>query len=365
MRERIPKRIPKRGGLHSEGAVENVKVVITAGTMIKFLLVIFGFFMVWYLREIIGLVFVALVFASALDPWVDKLARLRIPRWFSILGFFAGTLLVVGFTVYAIIPPFMEQMTEIVNSLPQLAPQIDSAYQYVTQQSDASLTTDLQSSVSSLSSSVSQITSGVYDAAVGLAGWIAAIILALVLTFYMTVDEDSIKKFIRSTAPIQFQPYLVQKVNRIQSKMGAWLRGQLIVMLVIGLLSFLALMLLGVEYALVLAVIAGLFEFVPFIGPFLSAVPAVFFAFADSPWKALAVGIAYVIIQQIENQIVVPKVMEKAVGLNPIVVIVTMLIGAKIGGLVGVLLSVPATLILWVFLEDFFVEKQRIENELE
>lgn len=356
-------RIPKRPQKKAEDQPQRIS--ITAGTMVKFILIIIGFFFLWYIREIIGIVFIALVFASALDPWVDKLARRRIPRWLSITGFFILFLAAIGVTVYAIIPPITEQVTEIAGLLPELAPQVDSAYQYVTQRSDASLTADIQASVANFDTGVSQITSGVYNAVVGLFGGIAALLLVLVLAFYMTVDEDGIKKFIRSTAPIQYQPYLVQKVNRIQMKMGAWLRGQLVVMVVLGVLSFVGLAALQVPYALVLAVLAALLAMVPFLGPLLGAIPAVFFAYTDAPWKALAVVILYTIIQQLEGQIITPKVMEKAVGLNPIVVIIAMLIGAKMGGIVGIILSVPATVIIWVFIEDFFVQKKKMDSALE
>ena len=187
----------------------------------------------------------------------------------------------------------------------------------------------------------------------------------MVITFYMTVEEDGLKKFVRSIAPIEYQPYLVQKTNRIQIKMGGWLRGQLILMLIVGTLSFIGLTILGVPYALVLAVFAGLAEFVPFLGPIIAAVPAVFFAFSDSPWKAVGVIIFYTVLQQLENQVIVPKVMQKAVGLNPIVVITVMLVGAKVAGLMGILLAVPATTIAWIFIGDLFQHKVEADNKLE
>ena len=187
----------------------------------------------------------------------------------------------------------------------------------------------------------------------------------MVITFYMTIEEDGLKKFVRSIAPIEYQPYLVQKTNRIQVKMGGWLRGQLILMFIIGSLTYVGLLILDVPYALVLAIFAGLAEFVPFLGPLIAAVPAVFFSFSDSPWKAFGVVIFYIVLQQLENQVIVPKVMQKAVGLNPIVVIIVMLIGAKVAGLVGILLAVPATTIAWIFFADIFERKIEDDNRLE
>lgn len=358
------RKIPKRPGLFENGEKPQ-RVVITAGTIVKTLLIIIGFFFLWFVRDILGIVFVSLVFASALDPWVDKLERRHIPRWLSIVCFYLAFIVAVSFTVYAIVPPFTQQLSDIIKQLPQLAPQIDSLYQYVTQRENASVLAEVQKGLTEANATFSQITTGVFSAAADVIGGITALLIVLVLTFYLTVEEDGVKKFIRSTAPIQYQPYLVQKVNRIQMKMGGWLRGQLIVMMLVGLLAFIGLALLGVPYALVLAVLAALFELIPFIGPFMAAIPAVFFAYTDSPWKAAAVAIVYVIIQQLENQVIMPKVMQKAVGLNPIVVIVAMLIGAKLAGIVGIILAVPATTIAWVFVEDFFMQKKKLDSALE
>jgi predicted PurR-regulated permease PerM len=133
-------------------------------------------------------------------------------------------------------------------------------------------------------------------------------------------------------------------------------------MTIIGTLCFVGLAVLDIRYALVLAVLAGLFEFIPYLGPILSAIPAVFFAYIDHPWKALAVAIIYFVIQQLENQLIVPKIMQKAVGLNPIIVICAMLIGHMIVPFFGILLAVPATTIAWIFLGDLFQSQTKPDS---
>jgi predicted PurR-regulated permease PerM len=135
--------------------------------------------------------------------------------------------------------------------------------------------------------------------------------------------------------------------------------------LIIGVLTFIGLSILGVNFALVLSLIAGLTEFVPIAGPFIGAIPAVLVAFTQSPLKALLVIILYIIIQQLENNLIVPKVMQKVTGLNPVVVIVVMLVGAKIAGIPGVILAIPVTIIGNALLENFFKEKQAEANRLE
>jgi len=267
--------------------------------------------------------------------------------------------------VYLIIPPFINEVFEIAGSLQGYAPQINGFYQYVMQNPDITIVGDLQRNLVNFNSTLTNLTSEVFGAVSGVFGTILTLLIVFVFTFYLTIEEDGVKKFVRSVAPIAYQPYLVQKTNHIQKKMGSWLRGQLLLMLIIGLLAFMGLFLLQVPYALVLGVFAGLVEFIPFLGPLIAAVPAIFFAWTDSPWKAVGVIILYLVLQQIENQAIVPKLMQKAVGLNPIVIIAVMLIGAQIAGIAGVILAVPATTIIWIFLEDVFREKIKQDNHLE
>ncbi|OGY85886.1 MAG: hypothetical protein A2233_00120 [Candidatus Kerfeldbacteria bacterium RIFOXYA2_FULL_38_24] len=362
MNFKIPKKFPEE---NNQPTPEKVYVDIKSITIVKVLVILALTFVLWIIRDIIGILFVALVFASALDPLVDRLARYRIPRALSILLIYILFICLCIFVFYLIIPPLINEITQIVTSLQQYVPQIGNFWYYLTQNSEQSFTAEWSKNLANFNSTLSNLTTGIYRGLSSFFGGILTVLLVMVIAFYMTLEEEGLKKFIRSIAPIKFQPYLVQKINRIQTKMGSWLRGQLILMLIIGLLSFLGLFILGVPYALVLAVIAGLFEFVPFLGPIMAAVPAIFFAYTDSPWKAIAVVIMYFIIQQLENQVIVPQVMKKAVGLNPIVVIVVMLIGAKLAGIAGILLAVPAATIAWLFLEDIFQQKKRLDNKLE
>lgn len=365
----LPQRIKKQNSSLDSSAEPVTRVInevrISTATIIKIVAVVVVLVLLWTIKEVLGILFVALVFASALDPWVDTLRRYRIPRGLSILAVYILLLAAVGFVIAIVIPPLVSQISDIAGSFTDIVPQLESFYRRITQDTDASMFNEIQRGLLNLSSNLTNLTTGVFGAVTGVFGGIVTFLLVLVITFYMTIEEDGIKKFVRSIAPIKFQPYLVQKANRIQIKMGGWLRGQLILMCIIGVLSYIGLLLLGVKYALVLAVIAGLAEFIPFIGPIIAAIPAVFFAYADSPWKALGVIIFYTLLQQLENQILVPKVMQRAVGLNPIVVISAMLVGAQIAGVVGIILAVPAATIAWIFIEDIFEQKRAEDNRLE
>ena len=179
----------------------------------------------------------------------------------------------------------------------------------------------------------------------------------------MAVDDQAIKKAIRSVLPIDYQPYSMHLINRIQEKIGLWLRGQIFLSLVIFAVSWIGLSILGVKYALVLAVFAGVTEIIPYLGPFIGALPAVFIAFTQSPLLGIITIVLYIVIQQAENYFLVPKVMQKAVGLNPIIIIIAIMIGAKLAGILGVLLAVPVATAISVVVRDIFKAREEKEEK--
>ncbi len=155
-------------------------------------------------------------------------------------------------------------------------------------------------------------------------------------------------------APPEYQPFVMRLALKSREQMGVWLRGQLALMVSIFLLIYGALSLIGIPYALVLALFAALLEIIPFIGPMVSAIPAIVLALAVSPVHALVTAGAYLVIQQVEGNILVPKIMQKVAGMNPIVSVLAVLIGARVGGIVGAVLSIPLAMAIAVFLEEIF-----------
>jgi predicted PurR-regulated permease PerM len=161
------------------------------------------------------------------------------------------------------------------------------------------------------------------------------------------------REFIQSITPGKHKKYVSDIISKIQHRLGYWLRGQLLLSLIIFCLTYIGLTILGVKYALILALIAGIFEIVPFLGPIISAIPGIFFAFTIQGFgTAIWVVLLYFIIQQLENNLIVPKVMGKSTGLNPLVVILAILVGARLGGIVGALLAVPVATAISVYVES-------------
>lgn len=320
---------------------EKFELTISLRTIIKILLVIFVVWLVIRLLEVVGVVFVSLVLASAIDPMVASLERRRIPRLFAILIIYAVLIGIISLVVALLVPALTSQIQQFSSALPGLYERIVSGIDT----NDAGLTQTIQEFLNTINSSLGKIADGVFSGVASVFGGIFSFVGILVLTFYFALEERGLRKFIRAVSPRQYHEMLGRLLSKIQERLGFWLRGQLLLGLIIGALSFIGLSILGVKYALLLALIAGLTEFIPYAGPIIGAIPAVLLAFADSPLKALFVIILYVVIQQLENTIIQPKIMSRVTGLNAVIIIIVMLAGAKLAGIAGIILGIPVVII--------------------
>jgi predicted PurR-regulated permease PerM len=194
-------------------------------------------------------------------------------------------------------------------------------------------------------------------------GGIFSSVLIIVLSFYFAVVETGVDDFLRVVTPKKRQHYVLGLWRRSQHKIGLWMQGQLLLGVLIGVLTYLGLMILSVPHALVLAVIAGLLELIPVFGPPLSAVPAVAVAFVTGgPTLGLLTVALYVIIQQFENHLIYPLVVTRVVGVPPILVIVTLIAGGQLAGFLGILLSVPVAAVIQELVND--LESGRLVEEV-
>ncbi|MEK7653293.1 MAG: AI-2E family transporter [Patescibacteria group bacterium] len=341
---------------------KKITIDISSSTLMKILFVIMAVFFVFYIRNIVLIIFVSIILASAFDPWVDWLQKNKVPRSLSIFLIYLILILVLGGAVYLIIPPIVTEVNAISQDFPFYWEKIKTGLNWLEAYSDTyNLDASIQNSLGAFEANIGRAAGSVFNTVTSLFGGLISFLIILVITFYMTVEEQAMKRTLRSLVPLKYQPYLTHLVNRIQEKIGWWLRGQLLLSFIIFLLSLIGLTLLQVKYVWVLALFAGVTELVPYLGPFLGAIPAVFIAFTQSPVLAFWVIVLYIVIQQLENHLIVPKVMQKAVGLNPIVIIVAILIGARLAGILGVLLAVPVATALSVVFNDLF-ENKKEEN---
>ena len=322
-------------------------ITVSTVTILKIAAVLLGFWALYAISDILVLLIASLLLASALDPWVDALQqRYHIPRQVSMLGIYAVLLAVLASAILLLAPPVIDEVQQIAQDFPAYYTRANAWIADLTHQNGSSLTP-----LQDLSRAITAATPGVFSFISDIFGGIASFVIVLFITYYMVVDEGAIKRT-ATIAPKRHQAYLTALINRLQRQTGVWLRAQLILMGIIAVMTYCFLLIIGMPYALVLALFAGLMEFVPYLGPLLSAVPAVFLAYAISPQMAIVVAGTYYVIQLLENNIIVPKIMEKALGLSPIVSIVVFLVGARFAGIAGALFAIPIATVGMVLMQD-------------
>ena len=341
---------------------KKITIDVSSLTLIKILCIILLLAALFYVRDVLMLLFVALVFASALNPAVDWLQKNKVPRTLAILLIYVLVLAVLFLSVFLIIAPITKEINDLTQDFPVYWEKITANWHSFKNFSEShGVGQNIQDYLNYLKMNLGTATNKIFGVVSSLFGGLVYMVMILVMTFYIVLEDQAMKRTLRSVLPAQYQPYAMHLVNRMQDKIGLWLRGQLALSVIIFVMSFIGLSLLGVKYALVLAIFAGVTEIIPYLGPIISAVPTVFVAFTQSPILGLEVLILYVFIHQSENYLIVPKVMQKAVGLNPIVVLIAMLIGAQIAGIIGIILAVPVATALGVAIKDFFAHKDGVE----
>ncbi|MBI2453453.1 AI-2E family transporter [Candidatus Peregrinibacteria bacterium] len=356
----------------SHGKQEKTLIEISTISVAKATLVVILFFVlaefIYEIRDIILIFFVALLFSAALDPTVDNLEKKHIPRGISIILIYLIIFTVLAIFISNFIPLVASQIIELssrvgelVNNLTQNGksdlPFIDKIKPLISQFLESAdrqtLIEGVKTALLKIGERLQDVAGNAWNALKFVFNGIFNVILVLVITFFMTLEQKGLNNFIRSLFPARHENYIIAKTDAVKIKIGAWLRGQVVLSLSIGILVTIGLLILGVEYAATLGMIAAITEFIPYIGPIMAAIPALLIALNESPFLALWVLITYVIIQELENNILVPIIMRQAVGLSPIIIMFAMLVSAKFLGVLGIILAVPVTTIIWIFVKDY------------
>ncbi len=342
---------------------------ISTKTIFKLLAIGLGLYVVYLVWNILLLLFVALILATLIDPFAHWLEEKKIPRGLAVIIVYIGLFGLIGLAIFLLAPILAQDLPQFYSNIKSMVQGAEEheiwrgVMQWFGLSEAAVPAGDTIRVVPS--TSPTQVDSaaiwGVFTTISGLMAGVFSLLLVLVITFYLVVQEDPLKKILNSVVPDQYVPYFSRLIKEVRDKLGFWLRGQLVLSVAVGCLVGVGLGILDIKYAAVLGLLAALLEFVPYVGPILAAIPAGVFAFSQGgAWKLIAVILLYIIIQQLENHILVPKIMQRAVGLNPIVSIVAILIGYKLAGVVGALLAIPVATALSVIIKDVLA-KQTIE----
>ncbi len=318
--------------------------------------------LLYYLRDLVLILLTAVVIASAMEPAVHALVKRGVARILAVILMYLTVAVVFFGILFLFIPPVLSDAAVFLTKLPETLTNlnISDATHGLLPWGSVSDTVNSAQVLHNISAALADTTGGAFATFSAFFGGVTSFVLIVVFSFYFSVQETGIDDFLRVVTPIKEQAYVLHLWKRSQEKIGKWMQGQLILAVIVGILLYLGLTILGVPYALLLAVLAGVFELIPVFGQFLAAVPAIAIGFtAGGPTEALLVIGLYVLVQQFEAHLIYPVVVKKVVGIPPLMVILALLIGFQLFGFLGVLLSVPIASAILEFVSDVDRQKTR------
>ncbi len=315
-------------------------------------------YVVYLIRDVVLLVLLAVLTAAALVPAISRLQRFGLSRTAAViisysLLFFAGVILLAVF-----LPLFYSEIKQFLENWPVYAKRLDSfisGIETYTQSIGIDWSKDEFSR--SIEGNISQWFTQIFSTTVNLFQNFIHFIGYFFLALYLSLEEQGIEKFFLLMTPKEYHAQALSLASRMQGKVSQWLFGQMLLMLIAFAIYYIGLTLLGVPYALAIAFFGGFMEILPYVGPVLAAIPAIVIGLLSSPVLGASALAFYIVAHQIEAHIVAPQVMKHSAGLNPVALIIAILVGLEVGGPLGIILAVPVTMVLSVFVEDLLLKK--------
>ena len=345
---------------------KEIRVSITPGTVFATLFIAAGVYIFWLLRDLALLVLTAIVIASAIEPGVAFFIRRRIPRFIAALLVYVLVFGSVFSLLYFFFPPIISDAAKFLSAMPRYLDTLNASASFPGIVDATSLiggqqgTSSFVQTLLSLQSVFTSTSGGTLQLLITFFGGIFSLSLVIVLSFYFALQDTGVDDFLRMVMPIAYEDYSVDLWKRSQKKIGLWMQGQILLSVIVGILVYLGLLIIGIPYALLLAVFTALAEIIPIFGSLIAGTAAAVVAFSNGgvPLGLIVAGL-YIVVNQFESNLIYPLIVKKIVGLPPLLVIVALIAGYTLAGFLGVLLSVPVAAVVLEFITDFDKRKRR------
>ena len=334
-------------------------IEVSTSSIIKFVAIILAVAFIYILKDVFIVLLFAIIIASAISPFANWLDSKKFPRLLGVLILYLIVFGLVIFVLSLVIPSISDDLAQLNSALPNIVTNLSTSLENVQKGSPQYLDfiSEIQNLLDSFSNYLQQSSQSVISLVVNIFGGLLSFVAILVASFYLSVMKEGLEGFIESVVPSKYEPYIIDLWRRSEIKVGRWMQGQLLLAMIVGLVVYIGLSLMGIKFALILGLLALAFEIVPVVGPVLASIPAVFLAFLQDPGLGFWVIVFYVVVQQFENNVLVPVVLGKTVGLNPVVVIIALLVGGNLAGISGMLISVPIATIIVEMIDDLAKQK--------
>lgn len=343
-------------------------ISITTGTMIRAALVGLGVFLFWFLRDFVLTILTSLVIASFVESAVPAFTRFKINRVFGIVVLYVVSILLLAGLFYLFAPILITEIYNFSGFISSYIPGIDFLNYFHNENfsgakdivANLSKNFSLVSLLASSKAFIANLSGGFFQTLSVAFGGIFNVALIVIISFYLSIQEKAMENFLRIILPLKYEDYAVDLWNRSSRKIALWIKGQILLGFLVAVLIYLVLSLLGIQYALLLAIIAGVMVIVPY-GTLIALVPAISFSYlSGGVSSALMVTGVYTIIHQFEVFLFTPLIIKKVVGLSPFVVILAAVVGFELGGFWGLVLAIPTAVFIVELLND--LEKRKISS---
>ena len=322
------------------------KIEISSRTIVFTVFFLLFLRVLFQIKDLVFSLFIAFIIAGALKPLVLFLEKRKISRLIASFLVYFSFIFIIGNLLGLVIPPLLGEITHLFKNLPRI---IETAVPTVSNYFDLSL---IGQNLPNLANRVVGFIHGLFSNAI-------FITTTLFFGFYLLLEKDFVGNVLGNIFDDNEARRIALMVERGQQRAGTWFWGEVLLMTIVGVMTYIGLTLIGMRYAVALAVLAGLLEVVPNLGPIMATVPAALIGFSTSYVLGLSNVALYFIVQQLENNLLVPIVMKKVVGLHPIITLMALIIGGKLAGVLGVLLAVPIT----IFIETVLIERQKLPRK--
>lgn len=332
---------------------------ISGETILKIALAGLFFYTLYLVRDVVIWFFFALIVSVMFEPLIGFLKMLRVPRILAVIFVYVSFFSILGLVIYITAPFFINEIKEFSQSVPQYFERISPLFKEL----KIEALQNLESFTQNIMGSFEQISVSVFNALVTFFGGIASAIFIISVSFFLSLEERGVEQVLRLLTPKRNEEYVFALFKRCQKKVSGWFGSRILACLFVGLASLAIFYIFEVKYALILALIAGVFNFVPFLGPAITGILLIIFIGVSDSWlKALLILAIFAAIQEFENKILSPILIKKFIGLPPVLVLLALVIGGKLFGFLGAIFAVPVFGILYEFTKEF-LEKKKEEEE--
>ena len=337
--------------------MNGTKIIISPMSVITLISFLILTVLIYQIRDVILLLFASFIIASALYPIVDWMDK-KMPRWLAVLIVYVVGIIIMATILIPFISVLIEQTREFFKLAPDYWKEVTNIiYSWKLNFRTFGFSPDL-SRIFSVSTNLQQhiVSQSINFTIAFITGLIAAFTMS-VMVLFLLLDKHELKAGFFSLFPKNLRKKAEEISVTISRKVGGYVRGELLLMFTTGLFTGLVMLLLKVKFALLLGLLAGIFEIIPIIGPILSSIPAILVTLAQNPSLALATIIAYIVIHRIENSVLAPLILGRFLEVHPLIIIVALLIAASTMGVAGIILAPPIAASVYVLVQELYIKK--------